>query len=74
MGAVPHGHDLGPDGVDFIENPTEQAVIEDIRSMRSGGSAFQQIADALTERGVLAKTSRFVRGAHTAVRRILIRC
>lgn len=73
MGTVPHGHDLGPDGVDLIENPAEQAVIEDMRSMRSGGSAFQQIADALTKRGVPAKTARSVRWAHTAVRRILMR-
>jgi len=73
VGTVPHGHDLGPHGVDLIENPTEQAVIEDIHSMRSGGSAFQQIADAFTERDVPTKTGRSVHWAHTATRRILMR-
>ena len=73
VGSIPYGHDLADDGTTLITNKPEQAVIADIRALRSRGRKLQQIADALTERGIPTKTGRSNRWSHQAVARILAR-
>ena len=72
IGTVPYGFDLADDGVTLIENPTEQAVILDIKSMRGQGKKLQAIAASLTERRISTKTGKR-RWTHQAVARILAR-
>ncbi len=73
IGSVPYGHDLADDGATLIENPTEQAVIADIRSMLSRGATLKKIADELTGRCVPTKTGKSTCWSHQAVARILDR-
>ena len=72
-GRIPYGYDLAGDGVALIPNESEQAVITDMKAMRSRGMKLQQIAGALTERGVPTKTGKSQRWTHQAVARILAR-
>ena len=72
VGTVPYGFDLADDGVTLTENPAEQAVIADIRSMRAGGMTLEAIADALTQRGVATTTGKS-RWSYQAVGRIVKR-
>lgn len=71
VGAVPFGFDLAEDGTTLIPNETEQAVLAEIRSMRSGGMTLRRIAETLTARGVPTKTGKSTRWTHSAVGRIL---
>jgi len=73
IGSVPYGHDLADDGVTLVENTAEQAVIADIRSMRSRGLTLKRIATELTGRGVPTKTGKSSRWSHQAIARILNR-
>ena len=72
VGTVPYGFDLADDGVTLIDNPTEQEVIQDIKSMRAQGKKLKQIAEALTEQDIPTKTGKH-RWTHQAVARILSR-
>ena len=72
-GRIPYGYDLAGDGVALIPNESEQAVITDMKAMRSRGMKLQQIAGALTDRGVPTKTGKSARWTHQAVARILKR-
>ena len=73
VGAVPYGHGLAGDGATLVPIEAEQAVIRDIRTMRSRGMKLQQIAETLTGRGVPTKTGKSSRWTHQAVARILSR-
>jgi DNA invertase Pin-like site-specific DNA recombinase len=73
VGSVPYGFDLAEDGTTLLPNDVENAIIEDIRAMRSSGMKLQMIADGLTNRGVATKTGRSNRWTHQAVARILAR-
>ncbi len=73
IGSIPFGYDLDDDGVTLVENPSEQAVIRDIKAMRSRGMKLQQIAAELTNRGVPTKTGKSRNWTHQAVARILSR-
>ena len=73
VGAVPYGYDLLLDGSTLVASPAEQAVIADIRAMRSSGMRLQQIAAALTSRGVPTKTGKSAWWSHQAVARMLRR-
>ena len=73
VGAVPYGFDLADDGVTLIPNESEQAVIADLKAVRSRGMKLQQIAARLTERGVPTKAGKSARWTHQAVARILDR-
>ncbi len=57
----------------LVKNPSEQAVIAEIRSLRSNGLRLQQIARVLTSRGIPTKTGKSTRWTHQAVARILQR-
>ena len=73
VGSIPYGYDLADDGTTLVPNESEQAVIADIREWRSRGRKLQQIAGALTERGIPTKTGRSNGWSHQAVARILSR-
>ena len=73
VGAVPYGSDVADDGVTLVPNEAEQAVIQDIRAMRSRGMTLERIAEALTERGVPTKTGKSNRWTHQAIARIISR-
>ena len=73
IGAVPYGHDLGADGVTLLPNESEQAVIQDIKTMRARGMKLVQIAAELTKHGIPTKTGKSRRWTHQAVARILSR-
>lgn len=72
IGTVPYGFDLADDQSTLIQNDSEQAIIDDIRSMRKSGAKLQEIANTLTDRGVVTKTGR-TRWGHPAISRILKR-
>ena len=71
--ALAHGFDVADDGVSLVPNEAEQAVILDIRAMRSKGLTLERIAEALTERGVPTKTGKSTRWTHQAIARIIKR-
>jgi DNA invertase Pin-like site-specific DNA recombinase len=73
VGAIPYGFDVLSDGVTLVPNPTEQAVIRDIHTMRAGGCTLEAIAATLTERGVPTKTGKSKRWGHRSVASILER-
>ena len=73
VGTVPFGFDLAGDGVTLVPNESEQAVIADIRAMRSSGMTLEAIAKTLTTRDIPTKTGRSPRWTHQAVARILDR-
>ena len=73
VGAVPYGFDIADDCVTLIPNEAEQAVIQDIRAMRSKGRTLAAIATTLTTRDIPTKTGRSPRWTHQAVARILDR-
>ncbi len=72
IGAIPFGHDLADDGVTLVPNETEQAIIDDIRAMRTRGATLQAIATDLTGRSIPTKTGK-LRWTHQSVARILSR-
>ncbi len=73
VGAVPYGFDIADDRVTLIPNEAEQAVIQDIRAMRSRGMTLEAIAKTLTTRDIPTKTGKSSRWTHQAVARILAR-
>jgi DNA invertase Pin-like site-specific DNA recombinase len=73
IGAVPYGFDLAADGTALVPNPSERAIIADIRTMRAARAALEAIAAALTARGVPTKTGRSGRWTHQVIARILRR-
>ena len=73
IGTVPYGFDLADDGAALVLNDAEQAVIEEIQTMRAAGWTLERIADALTDRGVPTKTGKSERWTHQAVTRIVNR-
>ena len=73
IGAVPYGHDLASDDITLIPNESEQAVLSEIRVMRSKGATLRKIAETLTARCVPTKTGRSARWTHSAVGRIINR-
>ncbi len=73
VGAVPYGFDLATNGNTLVANEAEQAVIQDIRAMRSKGRTLAAIAKTLTTRDIPTKTGKSSRWTHQAVARILDR-
>ena len=73
VGGIPYGHDLATDGTTLVANPTEQAVLCEIRAMRKRGSKLKQIAAELTDRGIPTKTGRSSKWSLQTVAQILAR-
>jgi site-specific DNA recombinase len=71
-GKVRFGHDLGPDGVRLIDNPTEQEGLGLLRELYAEGRSLRGIAKELTRRGIRTKEGR-LRWDHSSVKRILSR-
>lgn len=61
-GAPPFG--FRAEGRELVPDPAEQRVLEEIQSLRAGGSSFQAIADQLNADGIPTK-----RGTSTAASR-----
>lgn len=59
IGTVPFGSCVSADGVMLEPNPSEQATLSEIRSMRERGYTFQGIADALNAAGRPARGKRW---------------
>ncbi len=66
IGSVPYRYDLADDGTTLVPNESEQAVIADVRAMRTRGMKLQQIADAFSRRRVPTKTGKANQWAHQA--------
>ena len=73
VGSTPYGYDLADDGATLVENHAEQAVTEEIRAMRKGGTSLRNIASELTRCRVPTKTGKSSRWSHQAVSRIVSR-
>ena len=71
-GKVRFGYELAEDGVNLIEIPEEQEVIELIRQLRQDGEPLRKIADELNRRGIATKEGRN-EWKHTTIQRILNR-
>jgi hypothetical protein len=78
-GAIPFGFERGPDRVDMTSDgpvvtktlvpcAAEQAVIEEVRAMRSAGKTLQQIAADLNSRGINRRGGKW---DHTVLSRLL---
>jgi site-specific DNA recombinase len=46
---APYGYDLAANAEDLVENPTERAVIEQMKALRASGGSLRQIASALSD-------------------------
>lgn len=57
-GTVPFGYVLAADGRTLVAEPAEQAVITEVRQMRTDGWTLRAIASELESRGVLTKQGR----------------
>jgi DNA invertase Pin-like site-specific DNA recombinase len=55
---IPYGWTLGLDGKQMSMEPTEQAAIDDMRTMRLTGMTYREIASALDSRGVKSREGR----------------
>lgn len=73
VGTVPYGHAIAADGTTLVPIATEQAVIADIRAMRSRGMKLDEIAKELSGRGVPTKRGRSGSWSHQTVWQILKR-
>ncbi len=71
-GGIPYGWELADDATTLVAIDAEQAVIADIRDMRTAGKSYRAIAAELTERGVVTKHGNG-RWSHQAVARIIRR-
>lgn len=60
VGRCPYGWTVGPDGVNLIEEPTEQRNIRTMVRYRRQGMNLNQIAQRMTERGVSARNGKAV--------------
>ena len=71
-GGIPYGFDLADDGATLTPNPSEQAIIADMRTMRAKGWTLAAVAEELTERRIPTKRGRSA-WTHQAVAGILSR-
>lgn len=55
-GQVPFGYAVGDNGKALVEDPTEFAVLERIRSERASGTSYDRIAKGLNADGIATKT------------------
>lgn len=54
-GRIPYGYTLAADGKQLTADQDEQAVIEEMRRLRTGGATYRAIVAELASRGILAK-------------------
>ncbi len=58
VGAVPYGYQIADDGVHLVEHAAEQEVMRAARELRARGKTLRAVADALAERGIMARNGR----------------
>ena len=68
VGTVPFGYQLAPDGVHLDQEPSEQAMLNEIRKRRASGCSLRQIADELNRQEFRTRCGslwrhQYVRGA-----------
>lgn len=57
-GKIPYGFALADDGVSLVEAPAEQAMLAEVRALRSAGLSLRKIAAELDARGFRARSGR----------------
>ncbi|MDQ3298954.1 MAG: recombinase family protein [Myxococcota bacterium] len=57
-GTAPYGFELGDDGATLVQVADEQAVIAEVRSLRSAGLSLRKVAKSLDARGIRARSGR----------------
>ena len=57
-GQVPYGYALAADGVHLEENPAEQAIIGQIRTMRAAGLSLRAVTAECERRGLASRAAR----------------
>ena len=70
-GYTPLGYDLAENGVDLIENKTEQKIISRIKNLREEGFSFYKISQILNAENIKTKNGKNF--APNTVRTILLR-
>lgn len=58
VGAVPYGSRLAADGVHLEDEPAEQAVLEEARTLRAAGLSLRAVAAELDRLGMHARNGR----------------
>lgn len=58
VGAISYGYQLADDGVHLVEHAAEQEVMRAARELRARGLSLRAVADALAERGMVARNGR----------------
>jgi DNA invertase Pin-like site-specific DNA recombinase len=61
VGKVPFGYRLSADGIHLEAEPTEQAVIKQVRQLRANGASTYAITEALAAKGVVGRTGKPLR-------------
>jgi DNA invertase Pin-like site-specific DNA recombinase len=57
-GQIPYGFDLASDGVKLVPNEAQQAVIAQIKELRTAGHSLREIAQELNRQGVPTQKGR----------------
>ena len=57
-GVAPYGFELGQDGATLVPVKAEQAVISEVRALRSSGLSLRKVAKTLAAKGVKARSGR----------------
>jgi DNA invertase Pin-like site-specific DNA recombinase len=58
IGMVPYGNTLAADGIHLEENAAEQAVIQEIRALRSAGMSLRAVTIECERRGLASRAAR----------------
>lgn len=57
-GTLPYGYVVGPDRLHLVPDEKEQAVIRDVRALRTAGMSFREIVRECESRGVVSRAGR----------------
>jgi DNA invertase Pin-like site-specific DNA recombinase len=58
IGGIPYGYTLAADGAHLEENTAEQAVIGQIRAMRTAGLSLRAVTVECARRGLVSRAAR----------------
>jgi len=58
IGNIPFGYEVSADGVHLAENQAEQAVIHQIRALRSAGFSLRKVTAECARRGIVSRVGR----------------
>ena len=57
-GTIPYGFELAKNGIDLVENKTEQEVLRLVAELRQSGWSLRQIANELNKRSIKTKNGK----------------